>query len=362
MKRDKGRWMIGMLICLALLLGGCSSSDDNGGGGDSGGNNADCGCVGGPEIDDDGIVFTFQEQEVEQPANVTLFFKLEETDGAPLPGIPATTFVIRENGQEISPFESRQTIRPKPGAFTAQTLLLLDLSGSVLQTNTLARLQEAAQTFIGQIMPRPNEADFGAFRTAIQWFDGAADPHPLVDFTADIDELNAGIESLNAELSEDRSTNLYGAAIQGVNRVRDEVNRASSAVSAGSLVVFTDGRDQAARRTLDDALNAVQNAEDEISIYTIGLGDDTDEGVLARLGADGFFKSDNLDGLVSNFQAVARSITADVNSNYILEYCSPKRQGAHDLTVAVEVNGQSGSLTNCFCADGFTGGCEIETP
>jgi uncharacterized protein YegL len=356
--------MIGILICFALLLGGCSSSDDNGGGdGDGGGNNADCGCTGGPEIDDEGIVFTFQSQEVEQPANVTLFFKLEETGGTPLPDIPATTFTIRENGQEISPFESQQTIRPKPGAFTAQTLLLLDLSGSVLQTNTLARLQEAAQTFIGQIMPRPNEADFGAFRTAIQWFDGAADPHPLVDFTADMEKLNNGIESLNAELSEDPSTNLYGAVIQGVNRVRDEVNRASAAVSAGSLVVFTDGMDQAARRTLDDALNAVRNAEDDdISIYTIGLGNDTDEGVLARLGADGFFKSDNLDGLVSNFQAVARSITADVNSNYILEYCSPKRQGAHDLTVAVEVNGQSGSLTNCFCADGFTGGCQIDSP
>ena len=130
----------------------------------------------------------------------------------------------------------------------------------------------------------------------------------------------------------------------------------------GSLVVFTDGRDQAARRTLDDALNAIRNVEDDIAVYTIGLGPDTDEGVLARLGADGFFKSDNLDGLVSNFQAVARSITADVNSNYILEYCSPKRQGAHDLTVAVEIDGRSGSLTNCFCADGFTGGCEIETP
>lgn len=359
MRSNLGRWNIGILICLALLLGGCSSSD--GGGGDDGGS-TECGCTGGPEIDDDGIVFAFEGQEVETPSNVTIFFKLEEADGTPLPDIAATSFVIREDGDEISPFESQQTIRPKPGAFTAHTLLLLDLSGSVLQSDTLASLKEAANRFLDQVMPRKTERDYGAFRTAIRWFDGATDLHPLVDFTDETANLKTGVDSLTTEISQDRSTNLYGAVIEGINRVRDEMNRSRSVVSTGALVIFTDGRDQAARRSLADALNAVRNADDDIAIYTIGLGPETDESVLAQLGADGFFKSDNLDGLVSNFQAVANTITADVNSHYILEYCSPKRQGAHDLTVEVKLGGQNGSLTNCFCANGFTGGCGIETP
>jgi hypothetical protein len=360
MQSDARLWITGTLIGLALILGGCSSSDENNGGGGGG---TSCGCGGGPEIDEDGIVFAFEGQEVEKPSNVTVFFKLEESDGTPLPDISATTFTILEDGAEISPFESQQTIRPKPGAFTAQTLLLLDLSGSVLQTDTLASLQKAAKEFLKQVMPGDEDADVGAFQTGIRWFDGAADLHPLVDFTADTDTLTTGVDSLTPEISQDRSTNLYGAVIEGVNRVRDQLNQSRSVVSAGSLVIFTDGRDQAARRTLDEALDAVRDADDDaISIYTIGLGDETDEAVLAQLGADGFFKSDNLDGLVNNFQAVAQTITADVDSHYILEYCSPKRQGAHDLTVEVEVNGQSGSLTHCFCADGFTGGCEIDSP
>ena len=350
------RRTIGLLIFLALFLGGCSGSDDDDG--DDG-----CGCSGGPAIVDEGIVFTFEGQEVKKPSNVTIFFKLEDANGSPLPNIPASAFAILENGDEISRFESRQAIRSKPGTFSADTLLLLDLSGSVLGTDTLPRLREAARTFAGRIMPRENERDFGAFRTAIRWFDGAADLHPLVDFTTDTGALIAGIDGLRTDISQDSSTNLYGAVIEGIRRLRDESNRTGSRVSAGSLVVFTDGRDQAARRSLEDALNAVRDAErDDIAIYTIGLGDETDESVLARLGADGFFKSDNLDGLVNNFQAVADAITEDVNSHYILEYCSPKRQGAHDLTVKLEIGGRRGSLTNCFCANGFTGGCVIEAP
>ena len=52
-------------------------------------------------------------------------------------------------------------------------------------------------------------------QAAIYYFDGMADIHELIDFTSDTSALASAINNINADLPQDRSTNLHGGIEQG---------------------------------------------------------------------------------------------------------------------------------------------------
>lgn len=342
-----------MVLCLVLV--GCSSSDDE----DGGNSLPACECSSEPLTDEDGVVFLFERQTVEKPANVSVLFKTETDEGLPLTGLTADDFRIYEDGDLISRYESRQAIVPKPGSFTHYGLLLLDLSGSILGGENLNSLKSAAKAFVEAVMPESGSSSIGEIQLEIRWFDGSNDTHLLVPFTEYRDELLTGIDGITGDISDDSSTNLYGAVMEGMRIVNDARRNTSETVSVGSLVMFTDGKDQAARRTEEEARDAVSNADDSISVYTIGLDSEIDSEVLDMLGKDGFVWAGNIEELYGKFEQIASEIRADVNSHYLFEYCSPKRKGQHELRLVVTEKEKSGTLTTCFCADGFEGGCTV---
>jgi len=344
-----------MMIGLSVLLVSCGTSDS----GDDNDDAAECNCDKAPAVEKSGLVMTLANQEEEIPANVSVLFKVETDVGVPLTNLKSGNFRIFEDDDLISEYESRQEILPKPEKFKSHTLLLLDLSGSVLESESLPILRQAARSFVDAIMPIPDEDDFEEIEMGIWWFDGAADIHPLVPFVTDTDELISGINTIDKNISSDSSTNLYGAVIQGIAKVEDLTGQKENIVNIGSVVIFTDGNDQASRRTKEDALKAVDNADSDISVYTIGLGGEIDKDTLKDIGRDDFLFASDIDELVPQFEKIADDIREDVRSYYLLEYCSPKRKGSHDLKISATHEGLSGSLTTCFCAKGFKGGCEI---
>ncbi|MEZ4524732.1 MAG: VWA domain-containing protein [Desulfobacterales bacterium] len=345
-------WMVMMALWLGLT--GCGDDDDDPA------PQSSCGCKSDPVIESRGLVFLFEKQTVQKPANVSVLFKMETDEEAPVTDLTAEDFRIYEDGELISLYESRQAIVPKPGTFLHSGVLLLDLSGSILGSESLGSLKTAAKAFVNAVMPEKNSASSGEMKLAIHWFDGAADTHLLVSSTDDPGVLIKGIDSIDGEISTDSSTNLYGAVLKGVDLAKNAVKNSSVTVSAGSLVIFTDGRDQAGRKTKEEAVKAVNSAEDNISIYSIGLGSEIDKEILETLGREGFVWADNIDDLYVKFEEIATAIRADVNSHYLFEYCSPKRKGQHELKITAEYGEKSGSLTTCFCADGFEGGCVIK--
>ncbi len=357
MKTD--RIFVIWIAVLCLLFSACSSSDDDNGGQDSA-SLPPCGCDSDPQIDEDGLVFIYEEQIVEKPANISVMFKMESAEGLPVTDLQTEDFQVYEDGELISPYESRQAIVPKPGTFTHHTLLLLDLSGSILGGENLNSLKTAAKAFVEAVMPEEGSNSTGEMLLEIRWFDGAAKPHMLVAFTEDREELLEGIDSIRGDISSDSSTNLYGAVIEGMNLVENAVKNAAEPVSVGSLVVFTDGKDQAARNTEEEAADSVNDADESFSVYTIGLGSEIDNDILEMLGKDGFVWAGNIEELYNRFGQIGFEIRSDVNSHYLFEYCSPKRKGQHELQLIVEKNEQKGSMTICFCADGFEGGCTVE--
>ena len=297
------------------------------------------------------------------PANVSILFKVDTDDDYPIANLRPSDFQIYENENLISIFESQQSILPKTGTFKYSIALLLDLSGSIVNSENLESLKQAAESFVGEIIFPEDDPRFGEIEMGIWWFDGQESITSLVSYTIDPEVLTDGIASITADLPLDNSTNLYGAVIQGADIARERLITISSAdiISAGSVVLFTDGTDQANRETRSDALRAVHNAMGQISVYTIGLGGEIDEPTLTEIGVNGFVSAPNIDQLLPKFQELADLVRAQANSYYLLEYCSPKRDGENDLTIKATSGVYVGILSTNFSAENFTPGCTVSS-
>ncbi|MFH5833951.1 VWA domain-containing protein [Halalkalibaculum sp. DA384] len=329
-------------IFLILSLTACNNDDD----------------ISGQEIE-----VTPIETTTEPPSKIRLFFKVDLGEEHQFTTLEPSDFEIYENGSQISRLESQAQIQRESGKFLYSSMLLLDLSGSILNNADLPRLKEAATTFIERTMPREGNSLFGTREMAVYWFDGEQNIHRLVPFTPERDTLLSGINSIDEDISNDVSTNLNGAVIQGLSimdsRLR-EIKEDSDIATAGSMVLFTDGTDQAGRVSTSVALDSVNNANREHALFTIGLGGEIDQQVLERFGKNGFELAEDSLQLNSSFLAIAERLEAESNSYYVLEYCSPKRSGTHTLELRAIYEDKFGSFDAEFSAEGFTGGCTVD--
>ena len=309
----------------------------------------------------DPLRLTLIERSTQPPANVSILFKVDTAGDQPVAELTSGDFDLFENGQLISRFEADLTVLPKTGQFQYSIVLLMDLSGSILASESLGPLKEAAQRFVEAVMVPPDDPRYGEIEMGIWWFDGRADIDSLVAFTVDPAALVAAIDGITDGLTVDNSTNLYGAVIQGLSVAGRRVSqlRQQDVLSAGSVVLFTDGTDQANRVSRSDALRSVNRTGEDLSVYTIGLGGEIDEQTLQEIGADGFASASNLEELVPRFQEIANLVRDEARSYYLLEYCSPKRNGMNDLGLRVSNEDQVGVMTTRFSAEGFTSGCTI---
>jgi len=309
------------------------------------------------------IILDLLESSSEEPAKIRLFFKADFDNGDPIAGLEAENFTISENGSVISSSESLAQIQRDPGQFMFTSVLLLDLSGSVLNAEDLPTLKSSSIGFIESVIPLPEEPYAGSFEMAIYWFDGEENIHLLKPFSTSRAELIQSIESIDENISNDNSTNLNGAVIQGIDVVSERLEQIKldpDISTASSLVIFTDGTDQANWASDADATTAVNSSGSDLTIFTIGLGSEIDESILSTFGKSGYEFADSDLELNDTFQKVAKSVSDEANSFYVLEYCSPKRSGTHTITVRLDYMGSSGSFQSDFSAEGFTGGCTIE--
>ena len=356
MKTMKSEKIVILLLMMILCMTtGCSSSEDN----KKTNTSPACNCDNNPVVKNNGLVFRFDRQDVKKPANIAVYFKLETTKGEPVPNLPASAFEIFEDDAAVSGYESQKNVFSNPEDMNYYTLLVLDLSGSMRGDDNLDKLKEAAGEFVRVVMDETDIDNPGKKLTGINWFDGSANLHKLVSFEDDLQKLLDGIDSIDENISNDTSTNLYGAVIDNLKILENVVGNKSDGKSVGALAVFTDGTDQAAIKTRKETEDAVNKANEDISIFTIGLGHEIDTEILKAIGKSGSIFSDDITELVPKFKATAMNINNDSKSRYVLKYCSPKRKGKHSLTIEVSYNNDNGSITTCFCADGFEGGCTI---
>lgn len=283
---------------------------------------------------------------VQAPSNIYLFFSLQDGAGKPVTGLTQEDFEIYEDDLLKSDFESKRAIIPNPSVYTMATVLLLDMSGSITESQALAPLKNSAKAFLEKVAGEEGQ------EVAIYYFDGRENIVQLSAFNKNITALKATIDSLNENTTKDLSTNLNGAVQQGLT-VLDERRGAIEAgeLFTGSLVTFTDGTDQAGYVSNEAALASV--AASTHYSFTIGLGGEIDETHLKNLGKSGFAFADDAEGLDAAFDEIAGTIRSESGKRYVLGYCTPKRAGDHKVTIRVK--NRSGALSYAFNADEFTG-------
>jgi len=286
---------------------------------------------------------------VQKPSNVAVYFSVEDNKGNPIPDLKADAFKIYEDGQLISPFESKQTILNPEVSVIHFVLILLDLSASITDSGALPTVIEAAQTFTDKMGKKKKVAIYG--------FDGGKKLIPIIrNFTSSASYVKSGLRRLRNRKAKDPSTNLHGAVIEASRLLEKRMERSKKPLRFGSLIVFTDGTDRAHRVTYKEMRDVVRDAR--INIFAIGIGPEISESKLAGIGRTGFVKASKQAKMGSAFNRIADYISASSKKYYILSYCSPSRAGVHKLEVVLTKKGITGKTKFKFDAAGFGPKCD----
>lgn len=291
-----------------------------------------------------GLTPRLVDASVQKPSNVAVYFTVDTRDGEPVPGLTAEQFHIYEDGKLVSVHESKQTILNPEISAKHYTMLLVDMSGSVTKSGQLPALQEAVNAFTSKVAQYQE--------TAVYAFDGRPDIFQLRGFAPGASQVNlAGFST------QDPSTNLNGAAIKAMELLDKHLDKSTVPLRFGTLVVFTDGTDHAARATKDQLMGWVNAVP--FDIFVIGVGAEINEVELQALGRSGAALSRDPGQVGAQFDKVATRIEGFSKRFYLLSYCSPARAGSHELTVQPFLgDGKAGDITYQFNANGFTPNCD----
>ena len=299
-----------------------------------------------------GLRLNVVESAYRQPSNVAVYFSVDDANGDPVAGLEADDFRIYEDGQLVSVAESQQTIVNPEVAAEHYTLLLIDMSGSVSESDQVPLIEAAAQDFTSQLEDHQ--------RVAVYAFDGSEDIHRITPFTESAGAASAGVGRVSAFRPQDPSTNLHGAVVRGIEVLDEALEGARAPLAFGSIVVFTDGTDRAARVSAQEMARAIDESAHDF--FAIGVGDEIDDGTLGSVGREGYVMVDDRGAMSEAFRRIGERILRMTQRYYLLSYCSPARAGQHTVTVEAVTEEASGSVSYEFDATGFGPRCNPEQP
>ena len=292
-----------------------------------------------------GLNLQMVDRSVQRPSNIAVYFTVDTTRGEPVTDLTPQDFRIYEDNHPVSLFESKQTILQPEVAAAHYTLLLVDMSGSVSGSPDMEKVVSGAAAFSGQV---------GRYqRVGVFAFDGSPNVTPIVPFGPGNPEATA--RALMAYRPRDPSTNLNGAVIQALKILDQQMKQSTVPLRFGTLVVFTDGTDHAARVPRDNLLAALDRAN--VEIFAIAVGAEVTSSEIRAIGRNGTFMSKNSEDIQRGFQEMATRIEGLSKRYYLLSYCSPARAGRHNVEIVASKGGRSGSLSYDFKADGFGPNC-----
>ena len=149
--------------------------------------------------------------------------------------------------------------------------------------------------------------------------------------------------------------------------LKTELDKDRRPLKFGTLVVFSDGTDRAARVTRDQMKDELGKDEyEDYQMFAIGVGAEIEKAGLGDIGRDGTELAQDQTKVKEVFDKVAAKIEAQTKRFYLLSYCTPARKGEHEVTVQANRPNpkSSGSLDYKFNADGFgpPPDCDPKTP
>eukprot|EP01063_Lacrimia_lanifica_P006638 TRINITY_DN1414_c0_g1_i1.p1 TRINITY_DN1414_c0_g1~~TRINITY_DN1414_c0_g1_i1.p1 ORF type:complete len:1931 (+),score=695.98 TRINITY_DN1414_c0_g1_i1:67-5859(+) len=275
---------------------------------------------------------------------------VEETDPT---GKSATGFA------PISLYESRLKITCVPKPAHIATVMLLDMSGSVLRGfGALQRMKDSALAFLDGLSP-----EVTSHMVEVYTFDGSPEIRLLSDWGS-VGSARSAIASLECGVDRciDPSTNLNGAVLHANARVLAYLATNSMAADGhprqGFIALFSDGADQARYYTDAAAEAAARNGNGFFAVGIQGevrnggtLKRGADTNYLRRLAPSGTFVMTDVNELREAFKSVGTAVQSAAASSYRLEYCSPKRSGMQKVRVYLSHHGASTFWEVDFNAD-----------
>lgn len=268
------------------------------------------------------------------PCYVDAMFQVADLDGKGISDLTTDDFVVLEDNAQVSPTESGMVIKKKSASpYTFKTVLMLDNSASV--TANLSQIKDAAVSLINNLT--------SGQEVALYIFSDSTSL--LCDFTSDKTKLISTINSIGAGKA---STDLYGAAVIGLNRWTD--NYSTTLIEQGALILLTDGSDTQGSHSLGEVIAAKGGK----SVYCVGLGNEIDTVALTQIGTNGYIKVADVSSLKAQFIAIQGQIDKFANSFYWLNYMSPKRGDfRHSLQLTIKDNPYNSAISNTFSSNGF---------
>ncbi len=327
--------------------GGAPGNENGNGDGVGSGSDAGPAADGGPTGLAYPLTLTPLTKAITQTANISLFFSVADANNHGVPNLKPSAFTYLEDNAVVDPTESSFTVTPLTGnQLTIPTVLVLQTSPSIIANGELDTLKKAAKTIIANMLPEQT--------IEVMTFADQVTPNVRVGFTNDKTKLNAAIDGITT--ADGTSTNLYGTLINALGQWTDgfsSMNATSGQLTAGLCVVITNGRDNAARATLQ----AVTQAQGNKRIVAVGIGTTTgatptlDVNALKNLDPHPIIAPTYAD-LVADIGQVTDAIHSRGTSIYAASYCSPKRSGPmndHKLSFTI-VGNSAYNATTCHSA------------
>jgi hypothetical protein len=287
----------------------------------------------------------------DQPANVAVYLDVKDKVGRPIPGLAEKNFRVYEDGKLVTTSKGKRALLEPKQFDQRYVLLLVDLSGPIVDSEDLPDLVNAVGEFVDHV---------GAtHEIAVGVFDGNDEVVPFLGYAGTADTKKV-VQAMQKFRPRSRNTNLNGAVYQGLHSLRDRLKDATTAQKSAILVIFTD-RGELAHSVSPETLKQGLK-ETPAQVYVIGVGESVHGDELRALGRSGTYVSGNPKKFKEGFAEIGKKLTDDADGRYVFSYCSPKRRGSHRVEVEAVTPKDRGRLIFKFNADGFTSGCTPKKP
>jgi hypothetical protein len=297
------------------------------------------GCATGQQLDVKKV-----DAVVQPPSNVALYLRITRQDGQPVT-LLANDFKVYEDGKQVPSKKMKRALLPVKYAVDRYVLVLVDLSGPLVDSEYLSTLQDAASSLAERV---GKDAHMG-----LSAFDGDGIV-PFIQF--DDAERKAGLAAMRKFRPRSRNIDLWGTFISALDGL-DEATKGSPAPhQQATLVLVTDRRDKAGRHSQAEALARVQKSKADV--FVIGIGDAINREELEPLGKTGALFADEARELQKPFVDLADRIEAQLGQDYLFSYCSPqkagKKAGKHTVELRIATAQWHASVEHEFSTRGFT--------
>jgi hypothetical protein len=281
---------------------------------------------------------------VQAPANIAVYMKIAREDGQAVTLLP-NDFKVFEDGKQIPAKKLRRALLPAKVAVDRYVLVMVDLSGPLVDSEYLSTLQDAVATLAERV---GKEAHMG-----LSAFDGDG----IVPFIAlEGGDARAGLVAMRKFRPRSRNIDLWGTLIAALDNLDEVASKSEVPHQKLTLILATDRVDKAGRHSLDEAVARAQKSK--ANVYVIGIGDAVKKEELEAVGKTGALFADEARDLEKPFVEIADKIEARLGEDYVFSYCSPqkvgKKPGKHTVEVRIATKQWHGSVEHEFSTKAFT--------